>query len=371
MMLDYADTDQPWTPLLARAWWRSVALGTLVALLACGAGDGTSASEAGPAVSSLEFMNPVPGSVTAGDRHTVTLRARSGVGALVVGAEISAAVQVGGGSITPDVAVTNAEGIAQFMWRMGDLGGAQEAQFQALSGAGSLSASVMAVVTRTLGIDFGPEQFATIPAGSFDRGSDAGNNDERPVRRVTLLRSFQLQRTEVTQAQWRAVMSTGPSGGTGCDRCPVEQVSWDEIQVFISGLNRQTGQTYRLPSEAEWEYAARAQTQGETHGPLDEVAWFSSNSNARAQLVAQKQPNDFGLYDMLGNVGEWVQDWYSSTYYATGPSVDPRGPSAGVNRVLRGGAWFNAGSDVRAARRSGITPSSRIAGSGFRLAKGP
>jgi formylglycine-generating enzyme len=370
-MLEQADNNPPWTPLVALACWRTVTVGTLAVLLACGAADGTGSSESGPAVSSLEFTTPVPGSATAGDQRDITVRARSGVGALVVGAEVSAIVQAGGGSITPAVAVTGPEGTAQFVWRMGDLGGAQEAQFRAVSGAGSVSARVMAVVARTLAIDFGPEQFATIPEGSFDMGSDAGNTDERPVRRVTLLRSFQLQRTEVTQAQWRAVMTAGPSGTTGCDRCPAEQLSWDDIFAFIRELNRQTGQTYRLPTEAEWEYAARAQTSGETHGPLNEVAWFSANSNARAQLVAQKQPNNFGLYDMLGNVAEWVQDWYSSTYYATGPSVDPRGPSQGANRVLRGGSWFNAGFDVRAARRRGITPSSRIAGSGFRLAKGP
>jgi formylglycine-generating enzyme required for sulfatase activity len=233
----------------------------------------------------------------------------------------------------------------------------------------SLAGSGTTTTESLPGIGFGLEQFATIPAGSYDMGSSAGFSDERPVRRLTLTRAFLLQRTEVTQAQWRTVMGTSPSYFVGCDRCPVEQVSWDDIQVFISELNRQTGLNYRLPTEAEWEYAARAQTTGETYGPLDQVAWHSGNSGLRTQVVAQKQPNNFGLYDMLGNVWEWVQDWYDNAYYATGPSVDPLGPATGWSRVLRGGSWEAPGVHVRAAHRYSVPPSYRYVINGFRLAR--
>jgi uncharacterized repeat protein (TIGR02543 family) len=225
--------------------------------------------------------------------------------------------------------------------------------------------------TPQLGVGFGPEQFVSIPAGTFDMGSNAGFESERPVRAVTLTQAFELQRTEVTQAQWRTVMGTSPSRFGGCDRCPVEQVSWDDVQQFLVQLNTQTGLNYRLPTEAEREYAARAGTVGETYGVLDQIAWYITNSGSRTHEVAQKVPNAFGLYDMLGNVWEFVQDWFGDTYYQTGPSVNPAGPATGTSRVLRGGSFASASGVVRAAHRGVSTPSNRSGLTGFRLARTP
>jgi formylglycine-generating enzyme required for sulfatase activity len=231
-----------------------------------------------------------------------------------------------------------------------------------------------------LGVGFGPEQFALIPAGSFQMGSTNGFSDERPVRTVTISRAFLLQKTEVTQAQWRQVMQgTGlenPSFFTACgDTCPVEQVSWNEIiQQFLTRLNQQDpGKGYRLPTEAEWEYAARAGTTGDYggNGVLNDMGWWSGNSGGRTRPVAQKLANAFGLYDMHGNVYEWVQDWYSATYYSTGPNVDPPGPTTGSFRVLRGGSWVNTAIFARSAYRNSGTPSTRDSDVGFRLARTP
>jgi len=221
-----------------------------------------------------------------------------------------------------------------------------------------------------LGCGLGDEQFVTIPAGSYERGSWIGQSDERPVRTVTITRAFQLQRTEVTQQQWRAVMGTNPSGNRSCALCPVNNVSWLDVQEFITSLNQRTGLTYRLPTEAEWEYAARAGTTGESYGPQDQVAWSRENSGGRTQSVATKQPNAWGLHDMLGNVWEWVHDWYSATYYGTGTAVDPSGPATGAARVLRGGSCQFPSNDLNAHYRLFSAPSNRYDGAGgFRLAR--
>jgi formylglycine-generating enzyme required for sulfatase activity len=192
-------------------------------------------------------------------------------------------------------------------------------------------------------VGFGPEQFALILAGTFQMGSTNGNSDERPVHTVNITKAFYMQKTEVTQGQWRAVMGTNPSWFSDCgDTCPVEQVSWNDIQGFLTALNAMDpGKNYRLPTEAEWEYAARAGTTGDYGGTgvLDQMGWYSDNSGSQTHPVAQKQPNHWGLYDMHGNVWEWVQDWYSATYYSVSPTNDPQGPATGTSRVLRGGSW--------------------------------
>jgi formylglycine-generating enzyme required for sulfatase activity len=163
---------------------------------------------------------------------------------------------------------------------------------------------------NSIGIDF-----VLIAAGEFLMGSESGDSDEKPVHRVRISKNFYLGKYEVTQAQWHAVMGDNPSRFKG-DTLPVEQVSWEDAQKFIERLNAQEGGTkYRLPTEVEWEYAARAGTTtaysfGDNPRPLGEYAWFSENFGNTTHPVGQKQPNPWGLYDMHGNVWEWVQDWY-------------------------------------------------------------
>jgi formylglycine-generating enzyme required for sulfatase activity len=228
-----------------------------------------------------------------------------------------------------------------------------------------------------LGISFGAEQFSLVPAGSFQMGDSTGNGylDELPVHTVNITQSFYLQKTEVTQGQWRAVMGSSPSYFSSCgDTCPVEQVSWQDIQTFIATLNVQDpGKTYRLPTEAEWEYAARAGTTGDYGGTgvLDEMGWYEVNSGSTTHPVAGKQPNAWGLFDMHGNVWEWVQDWYLESYYSVSPTDDPAGPATGTRRVLRGGSWFDGADSARSAARYDVLPTGRHGSYGFRLARAP
>lgn len=225
--------------------------------------------------------------------------------------------------------------------------------------------------TPRLGCGLALDQFSLIPAGTFQMGSTTGGSDERPVHSVTISRSFYMQKTEVTQGQWRAVMGNNPSYFSTCgDTCPVETVSWNDIQTFLTTLNSQTpGVTYRLPTEAEWEYAARAGTTGETYGTLDAIAWHSGNSLSKTHAAAGKLANAWGLYDMIGNVWEWVNDWYGS--YTSASVTDPIGPATGTYRVLRGGSWGGSSYGARAADRGNYTPSIRNGNVGFRLVRTP
>jgi len=188
-------------------------------------------------------------------------------------------------------------------------------------------------------------------------GSNNGDSEEQPVHGVTLTKAFDLQTTEVTQGQWKAVMGDNPSHFTKGDDYPVEKVSWHDAQAFLKKLNTMDpGKNYRLLTEAEWEYACRAGTTGERYGELDAIAWYDKNSGGRTHPVGQKQPNAWGLYDMLGNVWEWCADWYGENYYANSPSTDPRGPSSGSYRVLRGGSWYNSAFYTRSAYRCRNNP---------------
>jgi formylglycine-generating enzyme required for sulfatase activity len=224
-------------------------------------------------------------------------------------------------------------------------------------------------------------EFVLIPAGSFSMGADknfdpAGDDDETPQHRVTISKPFYLGKYEVTQGQWTAVMGSNPSEFKGRSN-PVEQVSWDDVQVFIQRLNRQEGHNrYRLPTEAEWEYAARAGTSsaysfGDGADSLGRYAWYGNNSGVETHPVGQKQPNAWGLYDMHGNVWEWVQDWYGERYYSNASGTDPKGPSSGSIRVLRGGSWFDDAEYCRSAFRGSFTPDDRGNDIGFRLALSP
>jgi formylglycine-generating enzyme required for sulfatase activity/uncharacterized caspase-like protein len=230
-------------------------------------------------------------------------------------------------------------------------------------------------------------EFVLIPAGSFQMGTNAKDptdigwllDNARPVHPVTITQSFMMQKCPVTVAQFRAFVAatayrTEAERGDGAevltgsewkqradanwrnpyftqeDGCPVVCVSWNDAQAYVRWLNSNSvNLTFRLPTEAEWEYACRAGTTGETYGPLDAIAWHTDNSGKRTRPVGQKQANDFGLYDMLGNAWQWCQDRYG--YYTTSASEDPQGPASGSYRVSRGGCWGNNATLIRSASR--------------------
>jgi formylglycine-generating enzyme required for sulfatase activity len=197
------------------------------------------------------------------------------------------------------------------------------------------------------------------------------NDNEKPVHEVTISQPFYMGKYEVTQAQWQAVMGNNPSYFKDCGgNCPVEQVSWDDAQSFINKLNESNdGFRYRLPTEAEWEYACRAGTTGDYAGNLSEMAWYSENSGNKTHAVGGKQPNAWGLADMHGNVFEWCQDWYHETYYGA-PTDGSAWLSRGEQkyRVLRGGSWsYLAASYARSAIRGSNTPDIRYTTVGFRV----
>ena len=202
-------------------------------------------------------------------------------------------------------------------------------------------------------------EFVLIPAGTFMMGSTSGDPDEKPIHQVTLSNAFYLGKTEVTQAQWQAIMGTNPSLFKGDPKRPVEQVWWDDVQAFIKKLNeKEGGSAYRLPTEAEWEYAARAGSTtafsyGDDPTTLGQYAWYKENSAEQTHPVAQLKPNPWGLYDMHGNVWEWVQDWYGR--YDTASVTSPTGPSSGTHRSRRGGGWNNLSKYCRSANRYSVT----------------
>ena len=203
-----------------------------------------------------------------------------------------------------------------------------------------------------------------------EQGSEA-NNDEKPAHRVTLS-SFSIGQTEVTQELWQAVMGSNPSRFKGSKR-PVEEVSWNDCQDFIRKLNSITGQRFRLPTEVEWEFAARGGNSSRGYkyagsNTLSNVAWYYDNSGLETHNVGTKSPNELGIYDMSGNVWEWCSDWYGSNYYAQSPSSNPQGPSSGSARVDRGGSWLSHARYCRVSLRSRLTPADRLSYLGLRLA---
>ena len=214
--------------------------------------------------------------------------------------------------------------------------------------------------------------FVLVPAGTFQMGDSTGNGEvnEQPVHTVTLTHAFYLQKTPVTQAQWETVMGSNPSYFVDCPTCPVDEVSYTDVQQFITALNaRAPGKGYRMPTEAEWEYAARAGTSGDFGVPGDASVggWISTNSTNESHPVAELQPNAWGLYDMQGNVWEWVSDWYGP--YRSGAVIDPTGPDSGEFRVLRGGSWRHSASYARSSFRWSTDPTYMSDYYGFRLAK--
>ena len=217
-------------------------------------------------------------------------------------------------------------------------------------------------------------EFLWIPEGTFVMGSpedEEGRRDNELQRAVRISEGFWMGKYEVTQGEWEAVMGSNPSHFDDCGpRCPVESVSWEDAQEFIQKLNEResgSGYQYRLPSEAEWEYAARAGTTGARYGELDEIGWNLANSGAETHPVGMKRANAWGLHDVLGNVWEWTADWYGT--YPTGSVTDPGGPSTGSHRVNRGGGWSSSASGVRSAARNYSSPGRRYHSVGFRLVR--
>ena len=247
-----------------------------------------------------------------------------------------------------------------------------EKQIQVIQGgATNFSIAIISDYTETaFGLNL---EMVFVEGGTFQMGSNEGETNQKPVHSVTLS-DFLIGKTEVTQKQWRNVTGKDPSMFKNCDNCPVESVSWNDVQDFITNLNRKTGKNYRLPTEAEWEYAARGgnKSKGYTYSgsnSLGDVAWDNSNSGIKTHPVGQKQPNELGLFDMSGNVWEWCSDWYGSDYYQSSPSSNPKGASSGSDRVFRGGSYQYFGSEeYRAAYRDKFSPVSFHYGdSGFRL----
>ena len=244
----------------------------------------------------------------------------------------------------------------------------------AQGGSNSFSLAMEALLEdktyRVKGVSF---TMIAVKGGTFrmgatsEQGSDA-ESDETPVHQVTLS-DFKIGETEVTQALWKAVKGSNPSYYSG-DNLPVERVSWDDCQTFIRKLNSLTGQTFRLPTEAEWEYAARGGNKSRGYkysgsNTIDDVAWYYSNSSSETHAVKTKQPNELGIYDMSGNVWEWCSDWYGS--YSSSSQTNPTGASSGSLRVFRGGSWDCLARHCRSSYRRSSAPDDRYFSLGLRL----
>ena len=236
------------------------------------------------------------------------------------------------------------------------------------SGAGGCCLSTGDTKTITLPGGAEMEMIYCAP-GSFMMGSpedEEDRDDDETQHKVTLTKGFWLGKYPVTQSQWESAMGDNPSWYEGDDN-PVNFVSWDDCKEFIKKINSRFNFTARFPTEAEWEYACRAGEEGAYSGTgdLDDMGWYDENSDGETHPVGEKEPNDWGFYDMHGNVLEWCADWYGS--YPTKAVTDPKGPSSGVNRVLRGGYWFDGAGDCRSAYRYNFNPDIGDGRFGFRL----
>jgi formylglycine-generating enzyme required for sulfatase activity len=228
------------------------------------------------------------------------------------------------------------------------------------------------VITNSIGM-----KLKLIQPGTFKMGSPKDESDrsymEKPVREITISKPFYIGVYEVTQEEWTEIMGNNPSGTVGKKK-PVELVAWNDAQEFLAKLSEKEGVAYRLPTEAEWEYAARAGTDTEYYwGDTwdDDYGWSYPNSNHSTHDVGLKKPNAWGLYDVSGNVWEWCQDWYAK-YPKTPKATDPHGPSGGAtSRVCRGGSWNRVPDRSRLAFREGDTPVYQDNTNGLRVVRNP
>ena len=216
-------------------------------------------------------------------------------------------------------------------------------------------------------------EMVKVEGGTFMMGATSEmknpNSNEKPVHQVTLTNDYYMGKYEVTQALWQAVMGSNPSEYKG-DNLPVETVSWNDCQKFISKLNSLTGRMFRLPTEAEWEYAARGGKESRGYqysgsSNISDVAWYDENSGTKTHPVGTKQANELGIYDMTGNVWEWCSDWYSS--YSSSSQTNSTGADSGSFRVFRGGGWNSDAGCCRSSFRCYVTPDSRYFYLGLRL----
>jgi len=241
---------------------------------------------------------------------------------------------------------------------------------------GSLAVMAQGVNPRkTEVIDLGNDvrlETVLIPAGKFMMGSpesEKGRRTTETQHEVTITKSYYMGKYEVTQEQWELVMGNNPSIRNKGAKLPVTNVSWDDCQEFITKLNENTKSSFRLPTEAEWEYACRAGTKTAYSFGNNQTKDDANIGGDSIKTVGSYKPNAFGLYDLHGNVWEWCEDW--SGFYPAGAVTDPKGPATGAGRVLRGGSFNGNGSRSRSSSRVNYTPTVRLANNGFRLAKNP
>ncbi len=233
---------------------------------------------------------------------------------------------------------------------------------------------ILIILTLSHTVNAEPEM-VLVKGGCFQMGDTfgEGGDDEKPVHEVCV-DDFYIGQYEVTQGEWESIMGTNPSYFKGNVNRPVENVSYDDVRKFIKKLRQRTGKRYRLPTEAEWEYAARSGGKDELFAgtsdllELEEYAWYDGNSDSETHPVGQKEPNGLGLYDMSGNVWEWVSDRFDAKYYERSPKNNPKGPLGGEYMVLRGGSWGNTPVFTRVADRNVYDPWHRSGLNGFRLA---
>lgn len=235
-------------------------------------------------------------------------------------------------------------------------------------GSGSGTTTIQNKTYNVNGVSF---KMIAVEGGTFRMGSRDGEDNVGPVHLVTLS-DYYIGETEVTQELWTAVMGNNPSWFTGNSQLPVERISWDDCQTFIRKLNNLTGETFNLPTEAQWEYAARGGNMSKGYiysgsNTIDEVAWYHDNSNYTTHPVRTKAPNELGIYDMSGNVWEWCADWYGN--YSSSAQTNPTGGDTGSSRVYRGGSYSFNVACCRVYYRANLTPISKFDDNGLRLAQ--
>lgn len=233
--------------------------------------------------------------------------------------------------------------------------------------------SLMAVSILNIDSDFVFVQGGSFEMGVPDTSTLEGSDIEKPQHKVTL-KGFYILKTQVTQALWSSIMDSNPSFHKSCFTCPVENVSWFDAQKFITKLNKLNKEHYRLPTEAEYEYAARGgnKSRGFDYSgsnSIDDAGWFINNCKGSSHPVGEKKPNELGLLDMSGNIWEWCSDWYGAYYYNQSPADNPQGPAQGEQKVLRGGTWLSLDEGCLSISRGALNPLSKNKFTGFRIVR--